>query len=421
MTRKRRVWIVNPYGPLPTDGWRSTRTVLLARTLVEHGFEVTWFRNAFDHVSKRASAAPTEVFGFRVRSLPSCAYTRNVSIRRLLSEALFALRLLRESRGEPSAPDVIIAGHATLFAGLAAVVLARLHGVPLVIDMFDLWPEAFRLVLPARLRPLARVVFAPLYAVRRLVFGRAAAIIALARVNLDVARAVAPHVSAERCVLVYEGIDDAALPGEVTAAERPASDKLRVVYAGTLGQGYDVDGIVAAAAILGERKVPVRIVVAGDGPRRAKVETAAASCTNSNLVYAGRVSVADLGRLYRDADVGLCAYVPGSTVAMPCKVYDYLAAGLAVVSSLDGELAELLREQRIGLRYRAGSAAALADAIEQLASDRRLLGTLRANARKAAGQFERRVQYAKVARLLDGLVPTVETEVRWPDGRLVTA
>ena len=256
MTRKRRVWIVNPYGPLPTDGWRSTRTVLLARTLVEHGFEVTWFRNAFDHVSKRTSAAPTETFGFRVRSLPSCAYRKNVSVRRLLSEALFAVRLLRESRREPSAPDVIIAGHATLFAGLASVVLARLHGVPLVIDMFDLWPEAFRLVLPASLRPLARVVFGPLYVVRRLVFRRAAAIIALARVNLEVARAVAPHVPAERCVLVYEGIDDAALPGEAMAAtspaERPASDELRVVYAGTLGHGYDVDGIVAAAAILGE-------------------------------------------------------------------------------------------------------------------------------------------------------------------------
>jgi len=34
VTRKRRVWIVNPYGPLPNDGWRSTRTVLLARTLL---------------------------------------------------------------------------------------------------------------------------------------------------------------------------------------------------------------------------------------------------------------------------------------------------------------------------------------------------------------------------------------------------
>jgi len=141
------------------------------------------------------------------------------------------------------------------------------------------------------------------------------------------------------------------LPGEAASpAERLPSDELRVVYAGTLGQGYDVDGIVAAAAILGERKVPVHIVVAGDGPSRAKVETAARA--NPNLVYVGRVSAADLGGLYRDADVGLCAYVPGSTVAMPCKVYDYLAAGLAVVSSLDGELAELLREQRIGLRYR---------------------------------------------------------------------
>ena len=40
-----------------------------------------------------------------------------------------------------------------------------------------------------------------------------------------------------------------------------------------------------------------------------------------------------------------------SWVGMPNKLFDYLAAGLRVASSLDGECGELLRRERIGAVY----------------------------------------------------------------------
>jgi glycosyltransferase involved in cell wall biosynthesis len=180
---------------------------------------------------------------------------------------------------------------------------------------------------------------------------------------------------------------------------------LRVVYAGTLGEGYDIGTIVSAAGILKRRGVSVHIIVAGDGPGRAMLEAAIASDSSLDLVYAGQLPPQELSRVYRGSHVGLCAYSPGSTVAMPCKVYDYLASGLAVVSSLRGELADLLAEKRIGLQYEPGNAEALADVLSRLAADRLALSEFRSNARNEARQFDRRTQYSKVVRLLDDLLP----------------
>ena len=180
---------------------------------------------------------------------------------------------------------------------------------------------------------------------------------------------------------------------------------LRVVYAGTLGERYDIGTVVRAAGILKERGGHVQLIVAGDGPGRAMLETAIASDPSPNLVYAGRLRPEQLSLLYRDSQVGLCAYSPGSTVTMPCKAYDYLDGGLAIVSSLRGELADLLAEKRIGLQYEPGNAESLADALSILAADRLMLSELRSNARTEAIHFDRRTQYSKVVRLLDDLVP----------------
>jgi glycosyltransferase involved in cell wall biosynthesis len=414
---RRKVWILNPYGTLPSEGWRSTRTVLLARTLVEFGFDVTWFLSAFCHSVKRtrsSETSPAEELGIKIRFVKACSYSKNISFRRVLSEALFAARLLRNCRAEQLCPDVIIAGHATLFSGMAAALLARYYRVPLVIDMFDLWPEVFHLALPKRLQVLAPFVFGPLYLWRKMIFRQADAVIALASINLEVASAIAEKASPERCILVYEGIDASVgpgtseplefLPATVSVAQGGATP-VRVVYAGTFGEGYDIGTIVAAAGVLKKRGVAVAIILAGDGPGRAMLEAAIASDPSLNLVYVGRLSPQQLSRLYRDSQVGLCTYSPGSTVAMPCKVYDYLSGGLAIVSSLPGELAEFLAEKQIGLQYQSGSAESLADAIGELVADPVRLDVFRNHARSQAPQFDRRVQYSKVVRLLDDLVP----------------
>ena len=55
-----------------------------------------------------------------------------------------------------------------------------------------------------------------------------------------------------------------------------------------------------------------------------------------------------------------------SWVGIPNKFFDYSAAGLSIVSSLDGESSDLLRKYRCGVTYRHGDAASLAAAVRKV-------------------------------------------------------
>lgn len=411
------VWITNPYGNLPSYSWRPTRGVLLAKTLVDAGFDVTWFTSAFNHTRKEfypSSLPVADESGIRYRLVSAYGYRKNIGVGRLFSEAMFAVRLTLESRRETCRPNLIIAGHATLFSGLASVLLAKRYGVPLVIDMYDLWPEVFQLAFPSKLRWFARFVLSPLYWLRRQIFTQADAVIALARINLEVAASAAQIARKDRCLLVYEGIDIKNALKEDPAADvshisslldTTSAARVRFVYAGTLGSGYDIQTLLKAAAILEARKALVQIVIAGDGYWRTDVEAAAKAISSNYLAYVGRrLNPTELHHIYKESQVGLCAYVRDSTVAMPSKFYDYVAEGLAIVSSLRGELADLIKDERFGLQYEAGSADSLADTICRIEGDRKLLQSFRRNAKAAAAQFDSVAQYDKVVKLIKDLL-----------------
>ena len=69
-----------------------------------------------------------------------------------------------------------------------------------------------------------------------------------------------------------------------------------------------------------------------------------------------------------------------SCVAVPNKLADYTAAGLAALSCLPGETEELIAADNAGATYRAGYVPGLADAIRSMASDRDKLLAMRRNA-----------------------------------------
>ena len=89
-----------------------------------------------------------------------------------------------------------------------------------------------------------------------------------------------------------------------------------------------------------------------------------------NLVFHGRVSKEEMSRQLLASDVGLNAYGPGAPHSITNKLFDYGAAGLAVVNSVPGEVAELVRREAMGLNYPAGDPRGLADRLTELAADR---------------------------------------------------
>ena len=127
---------------------------------------------------------------------------------------------------------------------------------------------------------------------------------------------------------------------------------MKLVYSGNLGCTYDLSTVLRAV----EQNEDFELDVAGFGDF-------ATDC--SRVRFHGCLAAAELASLLRSCDVGIVPMRDESFVGVPNKMFDYAAAGLAIVSSLTGESAELLHKYACGITYRAGDAASLAEAVRQ--------------------------------------------------------
>lgn len=402
------VWLFNPYGTIPGEPWRPYRFTLLARALIARGHRVTWWTSSFSHHSKKQRCTGwTDVAvadSFTVRLVPTPSYSSHTGLPRVWRDIVFARRASQRATSE-EAPSLVVSAENPITLGWAGPRVARFHGVPYVCDVFDLWPELFRMLLPPSLRRFDRYLFAPLYASRRRTWGDAAGIVSLCDSYLAAAIRETARVDLSSTCVVYNGTDVRALRVLLNDYPTIASDAagnapIRALFSGTLGDNYDIPTLLHAAErcqTLPNGR-PLRFVVAGDGPLRSLVEAAAA---RDEIDYLGTLGPSQLAKAYAESDIGLLSYRHESNVGIPDKFYDYIAAGLPVVSSLRDDVASLISEWQLGECYRPGDPTDLVAAIGRITEDS---GAMRATAMRAwtkAEVFDQEAQYSKYAAFLE--------------------
>ena len=397
------VWIVNPYGSLQDEAWQEYRSSMLARALARAGHRAVWWISSFEHRSKRFRTESWQRNELDERTsviiVPVTPYRDHISLARIRSERSFAQRVVEQAPREPR-PDVVVLAEPALFYGGPIVRWCRSEGIRLVVDILDLWPELFRVVLPAPLRGLDRAVFSPLYARRRRLLRSAQGVVAVCRDYLGPAREAGVTCPTDVCYLgippAREGTTGSAVPG--LPAKEPG--EVWFVYAGTFGEAYDLQTVAAAAGALLERGARCQFVFAGAGPLQPLVERLAAAHPEA-VRFLGTLTPPQLREVYRACDAGLCSYAPDTTVAMPVKLYDYLGAGLAVVNSLAGECGELVRSSGCGFNYAAGDAASLADALQRCIDRPAELAAARKASSQAAVAFDADAQHDRFVRFIE--------------------
>jgi glycosyltransferase involved in cell wall biosynthesis len=340
-----------------------------------------------------------------IRLVPAFGYARNISLARAWNEVLFARRVYMRARREP-APELIVFADPPPVIGRMAVWLARRSKCPLIVDVMDLWPELFALALPKRLRSWAPLIFSPFYAMRKGNHAQVDGLVALSESYRAKMIAQVPNGDGVPSATIFNGIDVDSFrstmreQSEAIALPPKSENSVRAVYAGSLGENYDVITLMKAAMILEERAVPIQIVIAGVGPLLAQLTDFIRDRQLKNLIYVGRLSPEQLPGLYSQCEIGISAYGAVSTVAMPDKAYDYMAAGLPIVNSLQGELAELIEARQIGLSYSAGDPESLASALQKLTSDEKLRTDMSRRSFAAGDEFDRSAQYSAFPDLL---------------------
>jgi len=140
-----------------------------------------------------------------------------------------------------------------------------------------------------------------------------------------------------------------------------------------------IEGMAAGAA-------HSRLVVVGEGPAIADLRALAAKIgMSARVAFAGLVPPEQVGAQVRGFDIAL---QPSATpYASPLKIFDYMAAGCAIVAPDQPNIREILAHGQTALLFDPAEPAAMWAAIEQLVTDTALRVRLGSTAR---AELERR-------------------------------
>ncbi|MFL1463380.1 glycosyltransferase family 4 protein [Roseococcus sp. DSY-14] len=273
------------------------------------------------------------------------------------------LRLRRAAR--EFGPDAIYERYNLFF--LSGAVLARRLGLPFLVEVnAPLAEERGRfggLALPG----LARWS-------ERFVWRRATRV-------LPVTEVLAGHVAAAgvpraRIAVIPNGIELEEFPDPLPA---PGGDPLVLGFVGFVRDWHGLDGVVRGIAAW-QGPPALSLLVVGEGPARPGLEALARELGVADRVrFTGLAQREDVPGHVAGFDIALQpAAVP---YASPLKVFEYMAAGRAIVAPDQPNLREVLADGRTALLFDPAAPGALWAAIGRLAADAGLRARLGAAAR----------------------------------------
>ena len=371
------IWLVTVGEPLPIDpgNERLLRAGLLADMLANAGHCVTWWTSSFNHWLKRHRFASGQIMKLRtnytMRLLRGCGYRSNVSIARLIDHWQIARQFRAQSRTIADHPNVILCSFPPIELSAEAVRFGKEFGVPVALDVRDLWPDIFENLVPRPLRPLANTAMAPYFALTRTAMKGATAILAInepfVQWGLDYAGRAATTLD-RPFPMAYPASEPSA------AEQRRATEfwhshgvhandgTFKAIFVGTIGRQFEFEPVIEAAKALPN----IRFIFCGTGDRFGYLQSLARNL--NNVLFTGWIGAAEIWTLMRMAHVGLAPYhnEKSFTHSLPNKPLEYLSAGMPVVSSLPGALAKLLTDNDCGITYPNLDSAGLIAALQQL-------------------------------------------------------
>lgn len=398
MNRKPHILIVAPFTSLPGEGGRN-RFQTLAE-LFARDYQCTLVTSRFQHKAKAHREGPfyfSAQAGYQIRLIDEPGYKKNVGLPRLLSHRIFCNNLQRYLR-HCGVPDLVYSAYPLIGSNLILGPWCRKKGIPLIMDVQDVWPESFTSVMPS-LGKRFNDVLLPLKLRANKAYQYANGLVAVSDTYcqraLEAMAIPCPHQT------VYIGSDDPLI--DATPACERSTDTLEVVYIGTLSYSYDMETIIEAAALLKEQ--PVKFTIIGDGPHRQALETLQAK-KGGNLTFTGMLPYQAMISRLKSADLALNAINKGASQSITNKLSDYLAVGLPIASSQDNPEVLRLLANGASVQYEAGNPRDLTNCILSLMNDRERLSNMRHHS-KALGEkyFKRSQSYKAIQVLVSKLLP----------------
>jgi glycosyltransferase involved in cell wall biosynthesis len=388
----------------------GTRHYEFARLLAARGHQVTVIASPVSYITGAPLQLPPnslnlggEKEGGGVRVLRARVYSAHHKsfFHRIIAFFSFMISSFWIGLGVKNV-DLVWGTSPPIFQGATAWALARLKRAEFLFEVRDLWPQ-FAVAVGVLKNPI--LIRMSEWLERFLYRGAD-------RVMVNSPGFIA-HVSgrgARRVELIPNGADPSMFDPSNRGIEfRHANhleDKFVALYAGAHGMSNDLNVVLDAAKLLTDEK-KIQIVLLGDGKEKPALQARAEEMKLSNVSFVSSVPKSEMPDALAAADACIAILKPLEEykTTYPNKVFDYMAAGRAVVLAIDGVIREVVEAADCGLFAEPGNSLAMANAIRKLASDPQKSREMGLNGRKYLEEhFSRETIGEKLVGLLEEMV-----------------
>lgn len=367
-------------------------------------FNVELVTSSFDHAEKRqipvSRIIKAKEFSYKVTVLHSPNYPANICAQRLFSHYVWGQNVLHylEHRKRP---DLVYCAVPSLTGPNLVSKYCEYNHVPFFIDVQDLWPEAFQMVV--NLPIVSDIAFTPFRTLADSIYKRADQIVAVSQTYVD--RALKVNEKVKKGHVVFLGTDLSTFDENVknaTPVIKREEGILKIAYCGTLGGSYDLTCVIDALALIKRKGItPPAFIVMGDGPRKNEFEEYARK-KKVNALFTGRLPYPVMCATLMQCDINVNPITHGAAQSIINKHADYAASGHPVLNTQENrEYRKLVHDYKMGFNCKNGNAEDLARKLIRISNNERLRKEMGQNARAcAAEKFDRRNSYKEIIRLI---------------------
>lgn len=401
MSILKDILIIAHFTQVPGEAGNN-RLKYIAEKINKENANVELVTTNFSHEIKTHRSITDEQrrsISYKLTMLYEPGYYKNVSLKRFYSHYIMG-KSLRKYLKKRKRPDVIYCSVPSLDVAKVAAKYANKNNIRFIIDIQDLWPEAFKMVFNIPL--ISDALFHPMKKQSNYIYETADVIIAVSQTYVD--RALKNNKKCESGNSVYLGTDLSNFDNFAKYnkfIDKP-KDEIWLVYIGTLGHSYDLISVIDALKIVKDKGINnIKFIVMGDGPLKSKFERYVIE-KGIYAEFTGGLSYETMVGVLTVCDIAVNPIRKGSAGSIINKVGDYAAAGLPVINTQESsEYQDLLTEYDAGFNCKNGNSEDISEKIFRLYVNSELRKNMGNNNRILAEEkFDREITYLKIIDLL---------------------
>lgn len=369
----------------------NDRFLYLAKELATSD-RVEIITSSFRHTTKSQRKKVKDKWDFKITFLKEPGYPKNVCLRRFYSHYIWGKQVEKYLKKRKK-PDVVYCAVPSLSGPLRVAKYCKKENIRFVIDVQDLWPEAFQMIV--NIPVVSSLVFAPFKWIANGIYKRADAICAVSNTYCERALKVNKKATGTNTVFLGTNLDVFDSFAKESALIEKKEGEIWLAYCGTLGSSYDLKCVIDAMVIMNNPRV--RFVVMGDGPKMEEYKTYATE-KKIAATFTGRLPYNVMCSLLKKCDIAVNPISHGAAQSIINKHADYAAAGIPVVSTQESdEYRRLVDSYQMGLNCNNGDEKDLSVALNTLVDNANLREQMGRNARRCAIQcFDRATTYKRL-------------------------